>query len=293
MGEIVAPAPRIAARLDPSSARWATADELLHSLATAPTEYLQNALDNPHLDASHLSGLLRNPNASGAVLENIVAQPRFSRRPEVRRALVLHRRTPLPVAVGLLAELPWLDLAELSKTPAIHPELRRRADRQILARLPAMAVGERISLARLATERIVEKLAGDPTAEVGRAVAGNPRLTEVLLLRLLGQSEVAPGFLAAIASHPRWGARIAIGEAVVRHPRTPISAALTITRRIGPTDLRRIVNDVKVPKIVRIAAERRIESHGSTRPSDLFASDLFASDQFDDARVPGPDGSRD
>lgn len=282
MGEIVAPARQVVAPLTLRAGLEATAEELVRALPNAPTDYLVGALDNPRLDASHLAVVLRNGHASPLLLQRIATTPRWRLRSEVRRGLALHRNTPLSVAVGLLGELTWHDLAELAKAPVIGAELRRRCDRLVLSRLPALAAGERIALARIASEGIIRRLAGDGAAGVGRALAGNPRLTEGLLLRLLGCAEVAPGFLAAISSHPLWGVRPEIGLAVVRHPATPVQTALRICQRIGSADLRRIVNDVKVPQIVRIAAERRLDILGLTRSSDPKS----------DARVPGPDGSR-
>jgi hypothetical protein len=120
----------------------------------------------------------------------------------------------------------------------VSPRLRRQADRILLERLPRLALGERIALARIASGGVVVQLRKDPHMRVVRALMENPRLTEGSLLPLLSSSLAAPESLRIIAADRRWGSRYEIRRALVRNRRTPTDVALGLLPSLRKGDLR-------------------------------------------------------
>lgn len=135
-----------------------------------------------------------------------------------------------------LSHLGWRDLAELSVNPSVSPVLRREAEKLLKTRLPELSLGERVALARRCGRGIVDLLRDETDASVLRAVAGNPRATEDDVSRILARSDIPTDFLGWLAETSSWGQRRAVQLALVRHPRTPPSAALRLSRGLARTD---------------------------------------------------------
>ena len=66
-------------------------------------------------------------------------------------------------------------------------------------------------------------------------------------------------FLRRLAEHAEWGGRRDVRLALATNPRTPVPQALRLVDGLGVADLKRLVNDDKVPTIVRIGASRTVE----------------------------------
>jgi hypothetical protein len=133
----------------------------------------------------------------------------------------------------------------------LHPRLRRAADQYLLARLPALAVGEKVSLARRAAPAILVQLRRDPTPRVIAALLDNPRLTEGTLSPLVhGETTPAP-VLELIAADRRWGNRYPLRLALVRNPATPLSAALRLVPALQKPDLRAVAADPRLSEPLR------------------------------------------
>jgi hypothetical protein len=135
--------------------------------------------------------------------------------------------------------------------------VRRGAEKVLRTRLPELSSGERTALARRPSGGIVEMLRDDVEPAVLRALAGNPRATESDIARILARRDVPPEFLDWLSARSSWGQRREVLLALVRHPRTPRAAALRLTQRLSPGDLDRLLRDDSVPRLIRVALERR------------------------------------
>jgi hypothetical protein len=54
--------------------------------------------------------------------------------------------------------------------------------------------------------------------------------------------------------------------ALLSNPRTPVPVALQLVEKLSLRDLRQLIKDDKVPTIVRVGADRRLD-RASTRPN--------------------------
>lgn len=209
----------------------------------------------PELDSESAVVLLRNPHLPTRWIAKILKEPRLASAYAVRRAGAFHPRTPRTLAMELVAGLYWVDLAALGVDPRIHPAVRRAADERLLERLPALAVGEKISLARRASPRVLQALRRDPTPRVVAALLENPRMTETLLVSVAASEQASPAVLEVIAENWRWRSAYEVRVALCRNPRTPLATALGLLPLLKKPDLWAVAHDLALPLPVRRRAE--------------------------------------
>jgi hypothetical protein len=244
--------------LDTAGGRTASAEQLRRHLAGAPPAFLEGALQNPDLGQEELVFLLRNRQAPPRLLLAIGRDPRWTRSYEIKKHLVQHPRLPLSAARNLLPHLFWKDLAELSADPRLHPVARRQAERLISTRLEELSLGERVALARRASRGLIGPLIDTREGPVLRGLLGNTRLVEMEAVRMASCACRSADLFRYLAGHPKWSLRRSVRLALLRNPRTPVAVALRLVEKLSPRDLRELAKDVKVPRIVRVGADRRL-----------------------------------
>jgi hypothetical protein len=184
----------------------------------------------------------------------------------VRRALAGHPRTPRREALSLVSTLYWRDLANLSADSRVHPEVRRAADRDLLRRLPEMALAERVDLAKGVGRGTLALLRLDPDPRVLSAVLDNRFATEPDVVQAAARPEATAEVLAVIATHPRWSLRPGVRGTLLRNPNLPGPLALGLLTRASRDDLEGLLAAPGVSKFLRrcaqrVLAERRHEDY--------------------------------
>ncbi len=207
------------------------------------------------LDVPAVRLVFRNPYLTVGMIETLVGSRRLISAYEVRRSAAFHPKTPRLDAVRFIEGLYWLDLVRLGIDTRVHPVVRGAADRRLIGRLPGLAVGEKVAIARSASRTVISNLRSDPTPRVLAALLENPRLTEGLLLPLATGERSTPQALAVLASHPRWGVRYPIRVALSRNPSTPLSQALGLLPMLKKTDLKAVAADPRLLLPLRRRAE--------------------------------------
>ena len=250
---------RPATRLNVAAGRNASPEQLRRNVRSAPATYLDGALQNPELSEREVILLLRNPRARPEHLGRLGRERRWTRFYEIRKALVLHPRAPLAVSRNLLSHLYWRDLAEVSWDVQAHPVVRRQSETLLRGRLEELALGERITLARRATRGLIDGLLESTDGRVLQSLLSNERLVEPDAVRIASHGPTPASLLDHLARHPRWGVRREVRLALLHNPRTPVRTALYLIARLPVRDLQRLAEDGKVPRIVRIGADRRVE----------------------------------
>jgi hypothetical protein len=203
------------------------------------------------LDEAAAEQALRTPWAGAEVIAALAEQRGLARAYAFRRAVAFHPRSPEPVALRWVGGLYWRDLVALGLETRVRPAVRRAADRQLIARLPGFALGEKIAIARRAGAGVIGHLRHDPTPRVIAALLDNPRLTEGLLAPLVHREDTLPDVLRLIAEDPRWGLRYPLRAALARNPRTPVATALALLPALKKVDLRAVAAGPRVAPAVR------------------------------------------
>lgn len=200
--------------------------------------------------------LLRRGDLSRESFEEILNDRSARKFHVVRRVLAGHPRTPRREALSIVSTLFWRDLAHLSADVRVHPEVRRAADRDLLRRLTDMALAERIDLARSAGRGLLLVLRFDDDPRVVAAVLDNRFATEPDVVQASSRPEAAPAALEVIAGHARWRLRPGVRGALLRHPALPTGAALSLLTGATDRDLRELLENPGLSKILRACAER-------------------------------------
>ncbi|MEM8994443.1 MAG: hypothetical protein AAGF23_06580 [Acidobacteriota bacterium] len=240
----------------PAGARGADAEDLLRRLRRAPTRELRELVEenSRHFTLRELRQTLLNPYVDGDVLQALGTHRTLMGTPGAKAAVARHRRTPEPLAMRLIPHLFWRDLAEITLDLRIRASVRRVAERYLLQRLPRLAEGEKINLARRSVDTVAARLLGEAQPRVVDAGLENPRLSEKALLDVVTADRSPPRLLDRIAKHPRWGARYEVQAALCQNARAPYGFILEHLGRMRPDVLERVAANVDHADFLRRTA---------------------------------------
>ncbi len=234
-----------------------TDEELWTLLPTLGMEDVPSLLEHRAAKEQHVLKLLTRRDVSSEAL-GLVAHSRWAGTLRIQFALVSHPNTPLAEAMNLVKFLFWRDLNLVAQNFLLPTEVRHRAESVLFQRLPAMAVGEKISLARLAAGQVLKALRLDKDPKIIQALLENPRLVEEDVLYLVSQARTPAPVLESVARDPKWAARREVRIALLRNAKTPLAAAITFISSLTTVELKGLVNDAKVPLAVRRMIEKRL-----------------------------------
>jgi hypothetical protein len=198
------------------------------------------------LDVLSLRRIFANPFLSRRLIEEMLAVAPLVVAYEFRRAAAFHPLTPRAEALRFVGRLYWADLVRLGADTRVHPVVRRGADLRLVERLPGLAVGEKVAIARGGSPAVLAALRNDPTPRVVAALLENPRLTEATLLPLLASERASPQTLALVAGNPKWSSRYPLRLALCRNPRTPLASALPHLPQLLKRDLEGVASDTRL-----------------------------------------------
>jgi hypothetical protein len=221
-------------------ARVATAEALDALLYHPAAEVLLALLDNPALDESRLSLLIARKDLPTEILEEIGRRKPLLKNYSVKRALAFHPRVPRLIGLRLVKDLYLMDLVRLSLIPAIATELKRAAEEQLLARLPQIPLGQKITLARRGPGRVAGALLAEGHPKVAPIALANMYLTESQILKVLSREKLSGQVVAAVAGDKKWASYYQVRVALVRHPSTPVGTVLAFLPEVTLSDLREL-----------------------------------------------------
>jgi hypothetical protein len=246
-------------------ARLATGEELKSFLYHPSPEVLYSLLENPALDESLLSLLLSRKDLPAEILESIATRKHFLKSYAVKKGLVFHPAAPRLVGLRLLRDLYLMDLVQFSLSPAVSAELKRHAEEYIIARLPQLPLGQRITLARRGPGRVAGALLASGHAQVLEIALDNPRLTEAQVLKVLWHEKLPQAVVLTVANHRKWSQSYNVRLALVRNASTPLSLVLGFLPQLTIVDLRELAAPGIVPENLRkyLEAEVRRRMHSS------------------------------
>ena len=240
----------------PAGEREGAAVDALHHDALQAGESRARAralLERGHEEAV-LAAVLRRA-LPVAFLESVATLSPWAERPRLLARVVLHPRAPRALSLRLVGSLQWRDLAEVALAPWISAAVRFRAEALLRDGLPDMRLGDRITLARLATPALLPPLLADADARIVEAALQNARLREEDLVAALRRQDSVRALAEGVVSSHRWNASYAVRLALVLQPRTPLPLALQQISSLVPRDLRRVAEQADLPPLVRLAAE--------------------------------------
>jgi hypothetical protein len=227
------------ARNDPL--RTASGEEFVRLVhETAPGELLP-ALENPSLNEETLCLLLGRKDVPVEFLQEVLLQRQFLKSYRVKKALAFHPHTPRTEGFRLLRELYLMDLVQFAISPGVLPDMKIKAEEQVIAKLPHLPLGQKIALARRAPARIAGALLAEGHPPVVKAALGNPSLTEAQVLRVLSRDKLPPIVVQSIAQDAKWSHVYNVRIALIRQPSTTLTSVLAFLPELTISDLRELV----------------------------------------------------
>lgn len=263
----------LAARI--ARARSASGEELKSQIHEAGEEILLALLENPNLEEPHVVLLLERLDLPATVLAAIATAGKWSSNESVRLHLARHPRTPKRFALAAVRQLFLFDLVRLSLLPSAPADIRRLAEEVILTRIPHLAIGEKLPLARRGPSRVAGAVLAEGHQHAVKLALANPFLTESQVLKVLAKPGLAERVVVAIAHHPKWSRQYNVRIALVRHPHTPASVVLALLPQLTLGDLKQVARlEGLAPhlkkqfheELLRRANIREAAESGSTAP---------------------------
>jgi hypothetical protein len=219
-------------------ARVASGEDLSALIYHAAPAVLLALLDNPAFDESKVTLLLSRRDLPVELLQEIGMRKTLLKSYAVKKAVLFHPLTPRLIGLRLLKDIYLMDLVQFTLSPAVSAELKHYVEEQIVARMPQLPLGQKITLARRGPGRVAGALVADGNAQVMPVALENPFLTEAQLLKALAREKVPVGVVQALANHPKWSQSYNVRLALVRNPSAPISVVLRFLPQLTVSDLR-------------------------------------------------------
>ncbi len=253
------------------------ADELLNETAlppaaaaasTPPTDLLRTAA-NPALTEDLALSLLKRADLHPEVIEQLARSASALKSRKVKIALASHPHTPRHVSVPLARQFYTFDLMKVALAPSVPADVKVAVDDVLIARLKAVTIGERLTLARRASGRVAAALLLD-SENTGAAIADakpanaskkpaargtrvlpialdNLRLTEALVINSVLNPAASAALVEAVARHAKWSRRKEIRAALLRTEHLCLARALEFSREISAAQLQEILASSRLP----------------------------------------------
>ena len=258
-----------------SDLRTAAGEELVRLIHEAPTDMLSPILDNPALDETSLALLLHRKDLPSEFLTEILRRRQLLKNYLVKKLLAFHPHTPRTDALRLLRDLYLMDLVQFSISPEVRPDLKRKAEDQVIAKMAQLPLGQKITLARRSPARIAGSLLADGQPMVVKATLSNPNLTEAQVLRVLAKEKLPPVVAQSIAQHEKWSHVYNVRIALLRQPSTTLATVLAFLAELTVSDLRELAAPGVLPENLRhyLQAEIHRRLQKAKLPSDGVSED--------------------
>jgi hypothetical protein len=184
----------------------------------------------------------------------------------VRLRLTAHPRTPKRIALAVVRQLYLFDLVRLSLLPSAPAEIKRVAEEIIVARVPQLPVGQKLTLARRGPSRVAGALLAEGHPQAIKIALSNAFLTESQVLKVLAKPGVPGRVVAAIAQNTKWSSQYNVRMALVRNPNTPAPLMLAFLPQLTPNDLKEIAALPELPPHLRKYIESDLKTRRTKSP---------------------------
>lgn len=170
--------------------------------------------------------LLTRHDLPGNVIEAMAKNAAVVKHRKVTLAVVSHPRTPRHVSLPIARSLYTFELVKIALLPGVPADVKVRIDETILSRLEQISEGERLTLAKQASGRVAGALLLEAQERVIAAALNNPKMTEAVVIKALGQKKAPAQMVRAVCLHAKWSLRRDIRLALLRNQHTPLAPAI-------------------------------------------------------------------
>ena len=240
-------------------ARNASKDELKAYLHETDEEILLAVVESPNCEDVHAGVLLDRLDLPVRIIERIAADGKLAASESVRVRLARHPHTPKRIALAMAGHLYLMDLMQLSLLPSAPGDIRRAAEEKILHKVPHLPIGEKLTLARRGSARVVGAVLAEGHPQALKLALDNHYLTEAQILKTLAKIGIPERVVAAIAQHAKWSKMYNVRVALIRHPHTPLQTAEAFLSDVKLNDLKDLAGLEDISADVRKCISEQIE----------------------------------
>jgi hypothetical protein len=206
-------------------------------------------------DTTFFISLLRRA-VPRALLEAVASTSPWSQDARLLAAVVTSPLSTRALGLRLVGSRYWRDLADVAANFRVTTAVRLRAEALLLEQYPDLRLGEKITLARIATPAVLRRLLEEEDARICGAALHNPRLREEDVVGAIRRELPNRVLLDELVASRRWSENYAMRLALVLQPRTPVALALAQITTLVDRDLRAVAEAPGVRGVVQAAAQR-------------------------------------
>ena len=170
-------------------------------------------------------------------LEVIYSQCRNEYR--VLLQLAQHPRFPQSLSLGIISKLFAVDLVRVIKNVKANPYIRKKAELEFLQRYKRLALGEKISLLKMAPNVLLFDFSEENDPRLIQVILQNPNCSEEVILRFVNRASERVNFYQVLAD-TAWTQNPAVAEAVAHDREAPIRIILKIIPYLGLAGLQKL-----------------------------------------------------
>jgi hypothetical protein len=272
-----------------AQAASADQEELGPLLHDPSSQVIRALLENRNLREDDILVIANRKNLPSDIFTLIAKDPRCAESYPVRLALAKNPKTPLSVSLTIVRHLRLFDIAEMTRSHFLLPAFRHKVEAIVMERIPAMPLGYKKTLAKMAVGNVLLKLLQDPDEEVVQLCLSNPRLQESHLFKTISRKDTPAGTIRLIAGHQNWSGRSLIRFALVRNDLTPLALSERFLQSMKLLELRELHADPLLPVGVKPLVHREFLARG-VEPSSHVADMVFEIDENDDVGMENMEG---
>lgn len=145
------------------------------------------------------------------------------------------------------------------KREELQEEMEEEAEeRRMLTptELQQMSIKKKVRLATVGSRSTVMKLVKEPNRMVHMAAIESPKIKMPDVVRLSSQKSLPDSVIGAIAHNKEWLQNYQIVKNLCFNPKTPVSDALDLVKKLRTGDLKKLESNRDVPHQVARAAKR-------------------------------------
>jgi hypothetical protein len=251
-------------------ARHASLAERKELLFDPVEEVIHGLLDNETLTEEELLLLVQRKDLAVTILQRLGNDSRVEVSYQVKRALLFNVKTPASVGLKFVGQLFTFDIMSLLLIPAIAREVKAAGEEMLCRKLPQLALGERLTLARRTnSDRLLSLLLDDSSREVVGAVLTNAFLREGLICAAIRKPTVKPHTVEQIAINAKWSCRQDVRYTLLRTKYLSLGTALNFLQTLNSNQLRELAGDPSVPAQLRSYIKSNLEKLQAERRQKL------------------------
>jgi hypothetical protein len=191
---------------------------------------------------------LQTSGISQEELEKIYHQHRNEYR--VLLHLAQHPKFPQGLSQGILSKLFAVDLVRVIKNVRANPFIRKKAELEFSQRYKRLALGEKISLLKMAPNVLLLAFNEENQPQLIQAILQNPNCSENVVLRFVNRVQERCNFYQAL-DETVWHQNPAVAEAIAHDPEAPIKMLVKVIPFLGLAGLQKLFRDEGTHQAVR------------------------------------------